>query len=146
MSVALFTYGTLMVEEIMAALAGKPLPSREAVLKGFQRFRMRGEIYPGIGPATGHETRGRLYVAMDDETMALLDAFEGEQYHRQPLTVTTADGTSQAAETYLLASSFSHCRTDRPWEIEQFTSRHLTRFLVQCRRFRAKAREAKKTF
>src|SRR6185369_5509088 len=47
---ALFTYGSLMCADIMAAVVGDQLRCTPAILSGYRRFLVRDEYYPGVIP------------------------------------------------------------------------------------------------
>ncbi len=135
--VAFFAYGTLMLAEIMTMVTGREFCAQEAVLVGFRRFRLRGEGYPGICPESGAATTGRLYQGIDQETLRLLDAFEGEQYRRQTVTVRTTDGREWRAETYLLAEGWREALSGEGWDPAWFLANHRDAFIRACEPFRA---------
>lgn len=50
----LFTYGSLMCEDIMAEVADAQLRCTPAILPGYRRFLVKDEQYPGVvAEATG---------------------------------------------------------------------------------------------
>ena len=75
-----FTYGTSMIPSVMEAVTGHRFASREAMLHGYARFRVKGTSYPGIVEAAGATTDGVLYLDIDAPSLARLDAFEGAFY------------------------------------------------------------------
>ena len=94
MSQHVFTYGSLMFPEVWARLVTRPRASVAAVLQGFVREGVRGQSYPGIRKQAGAQTAGRLYLDIDTQELARLDAFEGAEYVRESVTVQmhTPDG------------------------------------------------------
>jgi len=44
----LFAYGTLMCEDIMQEVSGCLPEHQRAVLKGYVRRRVKGQVYPGL--------------------------------------------------------------------------------------------------
>jgi len=124
----LFTYGTLMSPDIMARVAGCRLHSVPARLAGYRRTLVRGEVYPGIAEAVGHEVDGVLYLDATDEAMRRLDAFEGEMYDRQEVLVTMEGGESCTVMTYVFRPEFRHLLTDTPWDYQQFLATGKERF------------------
>ena len=117
-----FTYGSLMFTEVWKPIVSRPLASVAAVLQDFAREGVRGQRYPGIRREAGARTPGRLYLNVDDDELARLDAFEGDEYRRESVQVivTSRDGRSLAltAEVY--------CFTDpaglngEPWDPVRF--------------------------
>lgn len=122
MSRHVFTYGSLMFPDVWVPLVPRPRASVLATLPGFAREGVRGQTYPGIRLDPRAQTSGRLYLELDDDEIARLDAFEGSEYRRETVTVwiTTADGraTSLAAEVYRLADPAQ--LDGQPWDPEAF--------------------------
>ncbi len=82
-----FTYGSLMFPEVWTRLVPRPRASVAAVLDGYVREGVRGQSYPGIREQAGAHTAGRLYLDIDAQELARLDAFEGSEYQRESVTV-----------------------------------------------------------
>lgn len=122
MSRHVFTYGSLMFPDVWKPLVPRPRASVLATLSGFAREGVRGRTYPGIRPDPQARTSGRLYLDLDDDEIARLDAFEGSEYQRETVTVriTTTDGrtVSLAAEVYRLADPAQ--LDGQPWDAEAF--------------------------
>jgi len=71
-STPIFVYGSLMYPSVLTALLGRCPPAQAAVLTGFRRLRIRGEVYPALvqtdlQPAT--KTQGRSDAAAPDVPM-----------------------------------------------------------------------------
>jgi hypothetical protein len=45
-----FVYGTLMAPEVLKALINRVPPMKPAVIKGFRRYRVKGQVFPAIVP------------------------------------------------------------------------------------------------
>jgi hypothetical protein len=56
----LFVYGSLQLPQVMRLVAGRHFPSALVRLEGYARFRVRGEVYPGIVSCPGEQTAGLL--------------------------------------------------------------------------------------
>lgn len=92
----LFVYGTLMWPEVMAAVTGRSIEGRSAVLNGVRRVRVRGEVYPALIP--GDDTvEGVLFENLTELDLAALDCFEGAEYERLPVTVCCGTFAVEAA-------------------------------------------------
>ena len=83
----IFTYGSLMCEDIMAAVTGQNLVFDEAHLLDYERYAVRDEEYPAIIPKTASTVQGRVYYGVNEEGVARLDSFEGDYYQRVLLKV-----------------------------------------------------------
>ncbi len=75
----------------MEAVTGQVFASREATAKDFVRDLIQDCVYPGMTPAKGETTSGRLYDGVDSKTLHILDEFEDEMYRRELLTVQTQE-------------------------------------------------------
>jgi len=90
----LFAYGTLIDPQICGDLLGRVPRSIPAILYGYVRHDVRGEVYPAIIPQAGSSVRGLLYENLSTGELALLDAYEGDEYVRSLVEVDTGQGTA----------------------------------------------------
>lgn len=97
----LFVYGTLMDDDLVRRLAGRPLPWRPAVLEGYCRTLDPSIGYPVVHPLAGASVDGRVLEEIDERTLAALDAYEGGHYRRVVVRVQTSDGGRTDAYTYV---------------------------------------------
>jgi len=118
----LFAYGTLMCEDIFRSVAGCLPGYVPALLKGYRRFRVTAELYPGIIEESSSQVQGIVYFNLGDDAWKQLDAFEGEQYERIFVTAQTDTGSVPAA-TYLFRRQFRHQLSTDSWEYEDFMAR-----------------------
>lgn len=118
MSSHIFTYGSLMFPQIWERVVRGHYRSAHVVLAGHARFAITDETYPGMVAQEGEQVEGVVYFDVTYEDMAALDAFEGSDYRRDKVMVTTEAGESIAAHTYiyLLPQRFSGA----PWRPEEF--------------------------
>ncbi len=117
----LFTYGTLMVPEIMRHVAGCDLQGVAVTVEGYVRYGVRGEQYPGVIGSADERVEGILYRDVPTEAMRRLDLFEGEMYHRETVRVVRkSDGVAMAAEVYVFKPAYAHLLTGDPWDFQRF--------------------------
>jgi gamma-glutamylcyclotransferase (GGCT)/AIG2-like uncharacterized protein YtfP len=135
MTISLFSYGTLEIPEVMAAVTGRSFDSTGAVLPDHARFLLHGETYPGVIHSYRTEVTGVLYRGVDRDSLALLDLFEGEFYRRRTVHVRTAAQRQVSAEAYLVPSDHELLLSQQPWQREVFVEQHLNDFLAYCRSF-----------
>ncbi|SNS11625.1 Uncharacterized conserved protein YtfP, gamma-glutamylcyclotransferase (GGCT)/AIG2-like family [Noviherbaspirillum humi] len=129
MSLAIFTYGSLMFDPVWRRVVRGRYASAAAVLADHARYAVRDETYPGVVPQAGASVAGLLYFDVSADDVAALDAFEGNAYRRDQVTVTTADGKTYSAATYLFLNGAD--LTGDPWLPEAF---RMERFLATyCR-------------
>ena len=129
-----FAYGSLIFEEVMAAVTGRTYSGQATKLEGFARYLVVGESYPGIVPSEHDVVDGFLYRQIDSSALCLLDRFEGEYYKRESVEV-TAGGARLLAETYIFRPEFSHLLTREKWQKDVFKERHMSGFLVRYKGF-----------
>ena len=75
-----------MIPEVMYAVTTREFRFKNAILRGYARFTVKGESYPGIIPVTDAVTEGIIYFDVDESSLARLDAFEGDLYQRTAIT------------------------------------------------------------
>ncbi len=129
----LFVYGTLLDPRIRRAVFGPRnlTPARPARLPGYRRVYVRGAAYPALSRHVGAAVQGMLLPPPDAWTLERLDAHEGDEYWRGPVTVALGDRLIRA-ETYL-ASPLARL-TRRPWRLDAcWTRRRETYFREQFR-------------
>ena len=123
-----FTYGTLMCADIMSAVSGRKLVGEPASLGGYSRHAVRGEDYPGIRIHPNTRVQGMLYRNLDITALERLDAFEGEQYSRESVTVTLVDGSTIGADTYVIRPEYVSLLLPEDWDFDDFLAGGKARF------------------
>lgn len=116
MATDLFVYGSLLFDDVFRAVTGRSAVCEPAVLPDHARYRVRGASYPAVVPETGAETNGVVYAALDADTMAALDRFEGDMYTRERVVVRLAAGQQRHVETYVFASHLHDLLERLPWD------------------------------
>jgi gamma-glutamylcyclotransferase (GGCT)/AIG2-like uncharacterized protein YtfP len=129
----LFVYGSLMFEPVWHQLLGRRHDSTTATLAGYQRLCIRGQSYPGIKPNPMTQVEGVLVFALRDDEVQRLDRFEGDEYQRDSVTVTTQDGSSHACDVYVIKPAWRHILLNKDWEPRQFEANALKHFLHDYR-------------
>ena len=125
----LFTYGTLMFEEIWSRIVWGTYRSRTATIRGFIRKAVKEAEYPVIyrGPL-GALVQGIVYLDVTPADIRRLDAFEGSYYARQQHPVTLTGGEVIDAGVYVLLDRYQHIASQRDWDPDQFRKNGLERF------------------
>jgi gamma-glutamylcyclotransferase (GGCT)/AIG2-like uncharacterized protein YtfP len=125
----IFTYGTLMIPDVMYAVTTREFRFKNAILRGYASFTVKGESYPGIIPATDAFTQGIIYFDVDELSLERLDAFEGDLYQRTPVPAEMEGGEIFNAEAYVIKPKFRNHLSSLEWNMEEFAQRHLEAFL-----------------
>lgn len=133
MSSHLFAYGSLAVPVVMQTVTGKTFRHEEARLHGFERFMLRGRVYPGIAESDRSSTEGRVYFDLDEDALARLDYFEAEDYVRQTLYVEVAGSPLVSASVYVIPDPLRDLMTEEVWDEAKFIAEDLERFLERTR-------------
>ena len=97
----IFTYGSLMFDEVWRQVVSGRYRSEPATLHHHQRHALTGLSYPGVVASAGVQVAGRLYFDVSAADIARLDAFEGDEYRRDALPVLLASGETVSAWTYV---------------------------------------------
>ncbi|HHN65745.1 MAG TPA: gamma-glutamylcyclotransferase [Nitrospirae bacterium] len=131
---SLFVYGTLMWPEVLRAVIGRTCcQMQEAVLYGFKRCRVRGEIYPAIKKAPRSKVVGKLVRDLTEKELRLLDEYEGGEYERIQVRVNTASNREEDVFTYVIKDEYQHLLDDREWD-ERVISRDEMESLLHDKR------------
>lgn len=120
----LFIYGTLQDADILGAVLGRPVDVtmlRRARAPHYRAVAFPGRVYPALVPATADTASGLLLENLSALDLAVLDAFEGEEYRRESITV-VVDGPPLIADAYLPVEAIA---ADAPaWSLADWTARH----------------------
>lgn len=135
----IFTYGTLMIPEVMYAVTTREFRFDNAILRGYARFTVKGESYPGIFPVKDAVTEGIIYFNVDELSLARLDAFEGDLYQRKPARVETKEREIRDAETYVIKPEYRGCLSSKEWNVKEFNQKHLGAFLETYQGFQKRS-------
>lgn len=123
-----FTYGSLMCEDIMAAVTGAHYTHEQATLGGYRRGPVLGQTYPGVIPDAQGRVEGVLYRGVSEDACDLLDAFEGEEYMRVAVQVSLADGSLVPAWAYVFRPEHAHRLGNEDWDFAEFLRTGKARF------------------
>ena len=126
----IFTYGTLMIPEIMYAVTTRRFRFKNAILRGYARFTVKGESYPGIIPVADAVTKGIVYFDVDELSLERLDVFEGDLYQRTSILAEMERGEILNAEAYVVKPEFRNHLSSSEWNIKEFAQKHLEAFLA----------------
>jgi gamma-glutamylcyclotransferase (GGCT)/AIG2-like uncharacterized protein YtfP len=128
-----FTYGTLMFPDVWRAVVGKEFETVAATAARFEIYYVRDAVYPGIIAAADGSVSGLVYLDVDTESIARLDAFEGNDYCRRQIEVTHSDdGQQLLADAYVIPPANRHLLTNEPWTAKKFAARGgLARFVAR---------------
>lgn len=127
--VNVFTYGSLMFDEVWRGVTGRLAESVPGVLADHAAWRLRGQNFPGLAPAPGHQTAGRIWLAVTPDELARLDEFESGLYERRLFDVRAGNGRRLNCWAYEVRSDSRSLLEPALWDPEEFRQRHLAGFL-----------------
>ncbi|MGD8408091.1 MAG: gamma-glutamylcyclotransferase [Thiohalophilus sp.] len=133
MSAHLFTYGTLELPEVFTAVTGQVAHGVPARLPGYVRYRLRGEVYPGIIPSGKDSLDGTLYFDLEPLLHKKIDHYEDTCYEKQEVEVVTEAGETVIAMAYVIPENKRLLLSSIPWDQQQFIQEHMDNFLRYIR-------------
>ena len=145
MNCSVFAYGTLELPDIMEAVTGRSFGSVGGTADGYARFLLKGRIYPGMTAASNHTTFGRVYLGVDEFSLALLDQFEDDVYVRQLIPIQAVTANQLNAYAYIIEPKDKDALTTDPWIKEKFVAEHHAAYLTACRAFHLSAKRSLRT-
>jgi len=126
----IFTYGSLMFEEVWSRLVKGAYTRAPALLEGYTRRCVKNEEYPVVFEAN-ESVKGVLYYDVEPYDIARLDAFEGEYYERKSILLHNCVD----AEVYVLKQAYFDIIDDRKWDEEAFAQEGIKRFCESYKGF-----------
>ncbi|MGZ3157630.1 MAG: gamma-glutamylcyclotransferase family protein [Burkholderiaceae bacterium] len=120
----IFTYGSLMFPQVWQRVVRGHYHSVNATVYGYARYAIAGETYPAMIDQADASVTGVVYFDVDDEDVAVLDAFEGNDYRRECVPARIGTNEVRAVETYIYLDTSRI--SNAVWEPETF---QLQRFL-----------------
>ncbi|MCB0360614.1 MAG: gamma-glutamylcyclotransferase [Bdellovibrionales bacterium] len=132
----IFTYGTLSIPGVMLAVTGREFKTIKAVAADHMAYVLRDKKYPGLVAEAEGIAAGLIHVDVDQETLAVLDAFEDEIYERREMNVTTLNDVLVKVAAYVVPLNNRELLSDRLWDEDAFVTYELEAYLENCKRFR----------
>ena len=115
----LFVYGTLLSKEIWESIISGNYSSESAVLKGYARKKVKRKDYPGLIKHDGLKVEGMNYYDISEEDFRKLDAFEGEEYARNNISLLLESGKNVECFAYLFRKEYFNKLTKSDWSFEK---------------------------
>lgn len=125
-----FTYGSLMFDEVWRAVVARTGPSVPGQLIGYEAWKIAGQTFPGLTPAPGRQVNGRIWQGITETELARLDGFESGIYDRQMIPVQAKDGTTLPCWVYVVRPDSRTLLLPEPWDCDEFARLHLRDFLT----------------
>ncbi len=125
-----FTYGSLMYEQIWNLVVEGVYQKSTATISGYIRRTVMGEDYPALLSQTGAAaTDGILYFNVTGADLCRLDEFEGRYYARKLEPVVVENGSTFSAEVYVFKDRYLHLVSPNEWDPAHFEAVGMSRFI-----------------
>ena len=125
----LFTYGPLVLAQVMKGVTGRVFRFKEAKLRGYREFRVNSDAeQAAIIPFPDMETEGMVYFDVDDASLKRVDGFQGALYRRVEVNVEGLTGDWIEAEAYVIRLKNIEVLSAGPWDEEAFRQKHLSKY------------------
>ena len=129
----IFVYGTLMLPEIVFALTKKKFVTKDCILKWYKRYKVNDPNREQKGPAIieeeNSEVKGKVIFDVDDESIKILDKFEGKSYEKRKVLI-TVDELEVEAIVYL-GANFNKEFLFGDWDLDEFKQKYLDFYIKQ---------------
>jgi gamma-glutamylcyclotransferase (GGCT)/AIG2-like uncharacterized protein YtfP len=123
----LFVYGTLCFPEIVEKLTGKSFQTENAVLKGYERKRIRNTDYPAIIKNENSEVEGLLLWNVDKRSLKIFSFYEGDEYASFELTV-IVNSKHTKAKVFVWISNINDLE-NLDWDLDEFAKKSLNTYI-----------------
>ncbi len=130
----LFTYGSLMFEDVWHRLVKGNYLAQKATLSHYERRAIKNDVYPVIFPLEDASVEGVVYYDVSDEDLVILDTFEGEYYERKEVEL-LVEGRYVKAAAYVLKEAYFHLIDTKPWSDTLFAQEGIHNFLSEYKGF-----------
>lgn len=123
-----FVYGSLMYLPVWSQVVRGVYACENAIATGFQRYAVPNETYPGMVREAAAQVQGLVWLNVQPQDLARLDAFEGAEYQRDIIEVRlNKDGSAIEAGAYLWLDSSA--LSDALWSVTTFERDGMHAFL-----------------
>lgn len=147
MSQNVFVYGTLMYPEVLRALIKRVPEHQKAIIHGFQRYGIRGQVFPAIIHSSSQAAvQGILLYRLTPDEMDVFDEFEGDEYYKvsvEAMPLVEDNAAPSNASVYVWQDSLRSLLLESPWDPEAFREKHLQPYVGMCEQFSEELRAQK---
>ncbi|EFH47025.1 hypothetical protein ARALYDRAFT_916330 [Arabidopsis lyrata subsp. lyrata] len=124
-----FVYGSFQEPDVINVMFDRIPEIVSATLPGFQRFRIKGRLYPCIVPSEKGEVHGKVLMGLTGDELENIDAVEGNEYERVTVGIFREDTSEKMpVKTYIWIN-----RADPDmfgeWDFEEWKRLHKEKFI-----------------
>jgi gamma-glutamylcyclotransferase (GGCT)/AIG2-like uncharacterized protein YtfP len=125
-----FAYGTLMFPAVIKSVIGRVPDSRPAVIEGYRRLEVTGELFPGLIKENDESVEGLVYLDITRNEWERLTAFEDDFYELHEVGVNCL-GNDARALAFVVPPSRESVLSDKTWNPEFFREHHLAEYATK---------------
>ncbi len=119
-----------MFSEVFEAVAGISIEKESCVLPGYERFKLTGQVYPGIMEKRQASVPGVLYRGLSQSQLHRLDQYEGDEYLRELVMVRNEHHRYFSAWVYALQPKYTNLLSQESWDAAEFEKLYLNNYLA----------------
>jgi len=123
-----------MFMELVNVLTGKPFMTKFGVLNGYAQFVINDDGQAAMVPFPDRRVDGVVYLDVDDESLAKLDAFQGNFFVKEEVSIEGEGGEWLEASAYCLKLSRKSLLTAAEWHEDVYHEKYLKKVLKSCRK------------
>jgi gamma-glutamylcyclotransferase (GGCT)/AIG2-like uncharacterized protein YtfP len=120
-----------MFSEVFQAVVGISSEKDSCVLPGYERFRLSGQVYPGITEKRHASVPGVLYRGLSQSQLHRLDQYEGDEYLRELVMVRNEHHQYYSAWVYVLQPKYINLLSQESWDAAEFERLYLCDYLAK---------------
>lgn len=123
-----------MFTEVFEAVAGVSIEKEACVLPGYARFKLSGQVCPGITEKRHASVSGVLYRGLSQSQLHRLDQYEGDEYLRELVMVRNEHHRYYSTWVYVLQPKYTNLLSQEGWDAAEFESLYLNDYLANLHR------------
>jgi gamma-glutamylcyclotransferase (GGCT)/AIG2-like uncharacterized protein YtfP len=130
----MFVSGPLMFRELIQAITRKTFVGQAGLLHGYAQFMIKDEGQSAMIPFPDRTVDGVVYRDVDEDSLARIDAFQGNRFEREEVTVEGEDGAWVEASAYCLKLRRRKLLSTQAWDEDDYRESTLKKDIAACRK------------
>ena len=119
-----------MFPAVIKSVIGRIPDNRSAIIKGYRRLEVAGELFPGLIRENDERVEGLVYLDITRDEWERLTAFEDDFYELHEVAVNCL-GKDARALAFVVPPSRKSVLSDKTWNPEFFREHHLPEYATK---------------